>query len=366
MSVLIISFYFLLLAFQNKTYIKFILLAAVSAILINLRIIGIILPVVVIFYFLIDALQDKTLRKANFKLAIIYLLITFLILWLSWPYLWTDPFLHLKEAFLNMAHFRLNIETLFQGELIKIYDLPKSYPLIWVGLTVPILFLLSSIYGIVLLIYKTVKSPKKFIINNINRNYLVYSLFLIAPLAAIFILNSVVYDGWRQLYFIYPCLVLMTIFALQYLIDYSKRMNIIISSVFTIYFFSLSLSMIKSSPNQQVYFNEIFMMKDGDYLRKNYELDYWGASYLTALTFILENDPSDSIKISVANYPGHLNTTLLNPNERSRVIMVDSSTATYFISNFRWQPNGYPQYKNDLYHSIMVQKNEITTIYKLR
>ena len=50
LSFLIICFYLVFTAFENKTFLKFLLLGAASALLINLRIIGILLPIIVISF----------------------------------------------------------------------------------------------------------------------------------------------------------------------------------------------------------------------------------------------------------------------------------------------------------------------------
>jgi len=366
LSFLIICFYLVFTAFENKTFLKFLLLGAASALLINLRIIGILLPIIVISFLIIDAFKNHSSKRYSFHLAGIYLISTFLILWLTWPYLWPNPFLNFKTAFINMAHFRLNIIALFQGELINIYDLPKSYAFVWIGITTPLFFLFSIIIGFIVLLYHIIRFPLSFILNKLTRQYLIYFAFLSAPFAAIYLLDSVIYDGWRQLYFIYPCLILMTVFGLEKLLSFAKKLKFFIYPLFAITFASLVIFMIKSAPNQQVYFNEVFSNKEASYLRKNYELDYWGASYLTALEYILERDQSEEVKIAVNDWPGTLNVSLLNSEDRARVKIIELDSATYLISNYRWNSAGYPNYQDKIFHTIMVQGNEITTIFKLK
>ena len=45
--------------------------------------------------------------------------------------------------------------------------------------------------------------------------------------------------------------------------------------------------MIRNHPFQNVYFNN-FLSHDEQYLRKNFEMDYWGTSYKQALEYVLK------------------------------------------------------------------------------
>jgi len=366
LSILIICFYLVVIAFEQKSFLRFIILGAASAFLINLRIIGVILPIMVISLLMIDAFKDDGLKGFNFKISGVYFLTTFLILWITWPFLWPNPLINFKIAFENMAQFRLTIETLFQGEQIKVHDLPKKYAFVWIGITTPVFFLFSGLISLLFFLYRIAKAPLEFLFNKLSRQYLIYFAFLSAPFTAIFVLNSVVYDGWRQLYFIYPCLILITAFALKSLIEVSKKFKFFIYPLFAITFISLIVFMVKSAPNQQVYFNEILSSKEGSQLRKKYELDYWGASFLTALKYILEEDQSEELKIAVSDWPGVLNVSLLKPKDKKRINLVDKELATYYITNYRWNPEIIADYENKVYHTIYVQGNEITTIYKIK
>jgi hypothetical protein len=124
-------------------------------------------------------------------------------------------------------------------------------------------------------------------------------------------------------------------------------------------------TMIKSHPFEDVYFN-ILLSKDNQYLRKTFELDYWGTSYKQALEYIVSHDKSTVLNIRVANLPGEHNSMILKPEDRKRIRYVESdANADYYITNYRWHPKDYPYPKDKKIFSISVQNSEICTIWKL-
>ena len=61
--------------------------------------------------------------------------------------------------------------------------------------------------------------------------------------------------------------------------------KVVISILLIVSFAGTGFTMIKSHPFEDVYFNILLSKKD-QYLRKTFELDYWGTSYKQALEYI--------------------------------------------------------------------------------
>ena len=90
--------------------------------------------------------------------------------------------------------------------------------------------------------------------------------------------------------------------------------------------------MIKNHPYQFVYFNKFA----GKNVENYFELDYWGTSNRSALTYIANNDKKDKLKVYVlSNSPYHYSLLLLNKNDRKRIKfendMNNADYYTYFI-----------------------------------
>ena len=124
--------------------------------------------------------------------------------------------------------------------------------------------------------------------------------------------------------------------------------------------------MFANIPFQHVYFNEFVDKNTPEYLRKRFELDYWGTSYKQSLEYILEEDNSLSIDIAVANLPGKINRFILPPEKQKRINIVDIKDAKYFITNYRWHPQDYTEIGKKKWYSIKVNNNTINAIYKIR
>ena len=167
----------------------------------------------------------------------------------------------------------------------------------------------------------------------------------------------------------YPAFLIISLNGVRSLIDFFKRKSegklykalaMVFIVMITASLASVVDFMARNHPYQNVYFNTLA----GKDLRKKFELDYWGLSYREALEYILEKDPSATIKVAVAHNPGLANSQILTPADRKRLSYVGVDKATYFLSEYRWQKEDYP-YKDEFF-SITVNDEKIMVVYKLR
>ena len=114
-----------------------------------------------------------------------------------------------------------------------------------------------------------------------------FSIFLVIKL------DSTLYNGWRQLYFIYPLLIFISIRGLEFFVrKFQIKTVIIFIAPFLIF---TTLWMIINHPFQFAYFNKFA----GNNIRNNFEVDYWGVSNRSALNYIAKNDTRRNINIYV-------------------------------------------------------------------
>ncbi len=126
-------------------------------------------------------------------------------------------------------------------------------------------------------------------------------LLFFAPLAAVIILNSALYDGWRHMYFIYAPFLLIAMSGFSRLLDLMKEIRvgrgagagIFLAAVMIAGILTTSYSMIRHHPFQNVYFNLLAGNDPG----VNFELDYWGLSFRQGLEYIVKNDKRPDNKI---------------------------------------------------------------------
>lgn len=371
LSLFIISIYTLIRYLDKKTLSRALVHALTSALLIDIRIAG----VIIIFLTSILTIAEMFVSPAakerkRFLSLLAYLFFTVLLIILFWPTLWRDPLINFKEALMNIFHFRWSGTVLYLGNYIKASALPWHYIPVWVIITSPLTYIASFFIGYLLTIKSLLLNPRLFFSN--RRDDLIFFVWISLPMLIVLIIRPVLYDAWRQMFFIYPALLLFSLIGLEFLFkpvksDFygvsSRIIIVILVALITINLANVLKFMAKYHPYQNVYFN-ILAGKDMEEIKNNFELDYWGLSYRKALEYILKHDPDKDIKICVANHPGRLNANILEPDDRKRLVYVkDINKAKYFLSNYRWHKEEYP-YKNEFF-AVKVNGAKIMVVYRL-
>jgi hypothetical protein len=368
MCMFIFCFLACAIAFKGKKIRDFILFGILSGLLIDIRIMGIVIPALVTTLVAIDMVRGPY-RKELLIRYLVYLVVTVAVLILAWPWLWKDPAGHFRIAFSDMSKFRWDNNILFNGDFIKASKIGWEYLPRWFGLTTPVVYLLLGITGFIFLIIRFFQRPLSFIGETNHRNQMIYLLCFTGPVISVITLHSVLYDGWRQMYFIYPSFLLIAIYGLFSLLHarfFSGDLPKFIVSVLLIFSMAgTGSTMMISHPFEDIYFN-ILLSKKPQYLRRTYELDYWGTSYRQALEYIVAHDRSPLVKIRVANLAGEHNLYILKPDDRKRIqYYYRDDQADYFITNYRWHPLDYSYPKEKKIFFIKVQNSEICSAWKL-
>ena len=256
----------------------------------------------------------------------------------------------------------------FLGDYVNSAEIPISYLPIWIGITLPLIFLICFVGG-------TIKTINNWINNRIEiKNhfevFLLISLF--TPILAAIIFNSTLYDSWRQFYFIYPFMVYFILIGFKYVHSiiekklHSKSIIVFLSiAVFSPSIFSI----VSMHPNQYAFFNVLA----GQDPMKNFDGDYWGLSYKQGLEYIAENDNRKKIKISVRNSPGRHNIKILEKKDRDRFEYVENiKESNYYLTNYRWKmKENYHLAKIDShpvgkeYFSVNIGQMKILGVYKI-
>ena len=362
-----ICFYLNAIAFHKRQGRYFLLLGIGIGLLINLRIMGVLLFSCILFFLVLDLVHDRPKKGRKFpgvKPLVIFITTTLITLYCTWPFLWKSPFSNFVFAFKNMSHFRWFGSVLFNGHVVKASQLDWSYVPVWFTITTPVLYLVIGFSGIILLVITFFRNPISFLSNTKKRNNLFFLICFVAPILAVIVLKPVMYDGWRQMYFIYSSFVLLAVYGLSHL--FQTKLKIVSLIVVFLSFGYVSYFMIVNNPFQQVYFNEFTHSKPPEFLRKNYDLDYWGVSYKQSLEYVLKNDSGTSINVAVFNPPGKYNLIILPVECRKRIRIVEISEAKYFITNYRRHPEDYIDLQCKKWHAFKVNNNTINEIFKLK
>lgn len=371
LSVFLITLSFAQYAFAKNKPGFILILGLLSGYTTSIRIMAVILGVFITGFLLLDFVAARR-KKENTKQPLIniglFALGFCLAVYIAWPYLWVNPIYNFFHAYELMSHYDWNASVLLAGNYEKTMELPASYFPTWFSITVPVLWLLSGVAGIVLIVKDLIAKPLDFSQNTNDRNFLLYLLCFFTPVLAVIMLHSIIYDDWRHLYFVYPSFVLMGLYALNKIYMTLKgNLKYLVPAACAVQALLLISFMVKAHPFQQVYFNELVSHED-EYLRQNYEFEYWGASFKQALEHIAAVDKADTINIC-CNYtdPVTNNLMILPASDRKRFKILPVSEigkADFFVTNYRGHPEDYPS--KNIEYSRKVLNSTVICVFKIK
>lgn len=299
MSAFVIATYTLVRFVLKPGFISGLWHALACAIAIDLRLMAIVLPAATVVTLLALTLR-KELSIGKFIAYIpIYLLLTALLVVAFWPWLWLDPWGNFVIALKNMAKFRHAVDMYFMGGIVYAGKLPWYYIPVWIGVTTPILYLVLFIVGagdtLRTLFTNLLGRAKTLWTNQEQLQDLLYLGLFLSPLIAVIALNSVLYNGWRQMYFIYPAFLLVSLrglVGLWHLVANRQIAKKILIAVVAGSMVSTTYWMVRWHPYQYLYFN-IFAGQ----FAKNFDVDYWAVAYRPLLAKIVGQDPKATYSI---------------------------------------------------------------------
>ena len=349
-----------------------------TAVAIDTRIMGIIILVSTLIVLTLLLIKKECPRKYLTMLGAVYLILSAAIIVALWPFLWDSPISNFIQVFSNMAHFRHNPYIIFMGESIRASSLPWFYLLTWIGITTPPLYLALFLVGFLSTIKFLFCNGLRLWKNESQLQDLIFLFSCIAPIAAIIFLHSVLYNGWRHAYFIYPAFILITIVGFIQILHSISRIKIWLGRLFILLVIALlshtAYWMIINHPFQNLYFN--FFAGNWN---KRYEVDYWGVNNRAVLEKIISNDKFSNFII----WPGLLNQwpggwqlpygqniRIMNDRDQNRITIANSlGESEYVISSKLANDKSNTDllefdYRFKEVDSIKIDGNAVYTIFK--
>ncbi len=364
LALFIITLAFSKIAFDKNKPAWYAVLGILAGYTTSIRVMGIMLVGLLLGLLLIDWLKesDKEAKKKSLISLGLYVICFAVTLIGAWPFLWRAPVANFLESYSVMSHYKWDGSVLIRGIYEHTTELPWDYFPTWFVITTPILWTALGVTGFALIIRDFVKRAKVYFTNSPERHNMLTLLCFFIPIFAVVKLNAVIYDDWRHLYFVYPPFVILAGYTISQIIN--GKFKWVVVSVCALQLGIVAFFMVKNHPFQEVYFNELTSHED-QYLRENYELDYWGASFKQGLEFLAKKQPTDTIRLA-CNYddPVRHNTKILPIKDRERFVFTDFQHADYFITNFRGHKEDYPS--KDVAYEISVLNSCIMRIYNLK
>ncbi len=327
--------------------------ALACAITIDVRIMGILLPLTTVGLLLWRAVRGEISWSRWAGTSVAYLTLLAVLVVAFWPFLWPAPLTNFLEAFENMKTFRWNSVVLYRGEFVAANSLPWHYAPVWIGITTPLLYLGAGLLGIGLVLLQLVRQHWRLWRDENGLQDLLFLALFMGPLAAVILLHSVLYDGWRQLYFVYPALLLLGLRGWVAAARWRPRWAGWPRALYVATGLALLLTagqIVAAHPLQNVYFNVLA----GSDVEHRFEMDYWGVGYRQDLEYIVRHDARPRIKINeTAPEPAKFNALMLPPAQRDRLLFVDNTdSADYVVTNYRWHPEDY-EFPFEVHHTVV-------------
>ncbi len=312
-------------------------------------------------------------RQCNWKQAVgavgLYILLLPGLVVLLWPNLWAAPGHNFKEAFNNMKHFRWEGPILYRGELVNSLHLPWHYSFIWIGVTTPLLQLGLLLIGLGVLAWQLLcRGWRLYTLCTREWQDLLFLALGTGPLVAVLVFHSVLYDGWRQLYFVYPSLLLVALRGLTATASWLRGRPRLLQGILTVVVAAGVLSsagqMVWMHPYESLYFNILA----GPHVTEQYEQDYWGIAFGEGLRWIDQHDSRSVVRVTSDGLLWgalSLNYAMLPLSSQSHIQLIyDWDKADYYIGNYRRHPQDYdrPFKQTD----IMAGNQRIMTIFAVK
>ena len=337
-----IACYFTLRWLEDQQGKKFLLASAFTiAVASNTRILGVaILLLAGGLVFLRDFSEKNNFEgvKQWLRLAIA----NFIFFVLITPFTWTNPIRNTLSMFFYFYSFTTwGGSHFFMGEMISRH-VPWYYIPVWMGITLPILYIILFVIGITAFIYLIVHFFKQQIKSLIKTRVLeplrnsslhLYDVFFgtmfIFTLGGYIGLGISMYEGWRHAFILILPFLYITVYGLYKIYSFIKGkkyfLRVILALVVLASFVHTGTWMIRNHPYQYVFFNVIAR----PFAEENFALDYWNVSFHDLAVYLYERSNKQIIYLYAGINP--FLPLILTEDQNLRIRMTGWENADYVL-----------------------------------
>ncbi|MFD2785669.1 hypothetical protein [Hymenobacter rubripertinctus] len=345
--------------------------ALATAAAIDIRILGLLLVPFTLGLLALEA-SWPTQPVGRGRLAVLaggYLLLAAATTVLGWPYLWEAPLTNLLAAFGQMQRFRWDGPVWYLGRAESSLRLPWHYAPVWLLITTPVAYSLAGLAGLLALAGRLLRHPKRLLSTAAGRLDLLFGGWLLGPFVLVIGLQSVIYDGWRHLYFTYPALLLLAVGAGRQLWAWARaqsRWRPVVAALGLLAALEAVVTagrMVAMHPQQQVYFSFL----PAQVVEQQFERDYWGLAYRQGLEWLLRHQPTGRIAVDVSHLPPFENNLALLPAaDRARFVFAPEEPGHYYITGFRFRPVHLTPEMGRLLHTVRADGVTVLVVCQTR
>ena len=363
-------------ALKRDTLPSFVLLGVGVGLLANLRIMGLMLLAAVPALRALDfALASGWAERKRVLLTTSgFALGGGLTIYALLPYLWADPVGRAAEWWSTLSNHPNVVSELFRGTLYRSDDFPVEYLPVWFSITTPPFALLLGAVGAVVVLARSARAPR----NALRSRGLRFGLLLVGcfalPVSAVMLPGGNIYNGWRQMYFLWAPFALLAAFGLRGLADAlgRRRLRAAVYGAAVAGLAAAVVSMGLIHPNEHIYFNVFVDRATPDRLRSQYETDYWaGHTIRQGLEWVIEHSAQSSEGASVirASHAPRLlleNTLVLPESARERLANAAPFGVAQGVPWRSWSRSAYEAHRVEVYGNairIVESRDDLRAVY---
>ncbi len=321
LAAFMIALYLTHRAFRRDTLGAFLLCGVGVGLLVNLRIMGIVLFAAVLVLRALD-LPFASSRGERGRVLLTggtFALAAILAFHAASPILWTDPPGRFAETLRVFGSFPNPTFNLFRGEWLYAPNGPPfAYVPVWVGITTPPATLALALLGAVALVWRGMRRPRDILRDGPVRFGLLLLAIPIVTAVAVVALESNLYSGWRQLYFLYAPLLLLAITGLHWLTA-SSHGRWPRAGAYALAGAALAVAVVSLArihPHQDSSFTALTDRAAPQRLAARYDMNYWNQSGRDVLADIIADYPAGPLQLAS---PHGLQRLTLHRHDRERI-----------------------------------------------
>ena len=360
LSMFMICLYLTHFAFRNGNVWRFLILGIAAGILMNLRIMGLALFFSVVAMCVLDLFQASSAgeRKRALGSIGVFVLSCMAALYAVSPYLWSDPAGSFAEWFAVLSQHPVTVYQLFRGDVIVSTSVnPPEYVPVWMSITTPPVVVVLGIAGTCMVLLRGLFRPRDVLANTRMRFWFVLVGCFITPIVASIVLSSNVYNGWRQMYFLYAPFCLLAVFGVHWLTSamLHRRLKKLSALAVGSGIVLSVVAMASIHPHEYIYFNFLVDRTTPEHLRSQYDMDYWGISFREGMEHLLERPPYPHLHVqSPRPRITRLTRELFHSSDRHRIFVFDRD-ADFLITT-------YDNFKGNKIYGLKIYNNTIHSI----
>ena len=242
-----------------------------------------------------DILSQLKFWKGIALKALVLALVGYFLAFVLWPYALANPLKNPLESLSVMEHYKISIKQIFEGQVYWSTNLPWYYLPKWLLISIPEIVWIGALAAIVFVLLALSKIDFR---KHLNYGIVVFAFLF--PLIYVILIHSNLYSGWRQMYFIYAPLVVISALGIRLLL--LKLKGLVLYGCIIVLIFLAGLPVVHSCevfPSDYIYFNSFVGGNKNAW--SNYEYDYYWHEMKDAAKWLEKNADRDEKPVAIAS-----------------------------------------------------------------